>query len=243
MKKGGVLIASLIFFVCLSVVPLFADANTVALESVVVESFDGDSSYEWITDGIKYASKKDYGLFPVYPQALHRTAADAEGKQAFGLNGQFQRRGHNWIDIYPVSKDNPEGGAVEIPLWGFVQYVDVWVWGSNLNYQLEVYLRDYQGMIHRLEMGSLNFLGWKNLQTAIPPNFPMSERTLPVRSNGSSSFVKFRLWTDPYERVNNFYLYLDHLKVLSDTFTTRFDGDDLADAEKAQELWAGVNQQ
>ncbi|MDR1468099.1 MAG: flagellar filament outer layer protein FlaA [Spirochaetaceae bacterium] len=241
MKKGGVLIVSLIFFACLSV-PLFADANTVTLEAKVIETFDGDSPYEWRTDGIKYASKKDYGLFPVYPQALHRTAEEAEGKQSFGLNGQFQRRGHNWIDIYPVSKDDPEGGPVEVPLSGLVRYVDVWVWGSNLNYRLEVYLRDYTGMIHRIDMGDLKFAGWKNLRVAIPSNFPMADRTLPVKSV-SSEFVKFRLWTDPYERVNNFYLYLDSLKVLSDTFATRFDGDDLADTDKAKELWASVNQQ
>jgi hypothetical protein len=242
MKKGGTLIVSLIFFACLSVASLFADASTLALESIVVETFDGDSSYEWVTDGIKYASKKDYGLFPVYPQALYRTAADAEGKQAFGLNGQFQRRGYNWIDIYPVSRENPDGGAVEIPLSGLVRQLDVWVWGSNLNHRLEVYLRDYTGMIHRIDLGSLKFLGWRNLHAMIPPNFPMSDRALPVKSV-SSEFVKFRLWTDPYERVNEFYLYLDHLKVLSDIFATRFDGDELADTDKAQELWAGVNQQ
>jgi hypothetical protein len=238
MKKGGVLIVSLIFFACLSVVPLFADANTVALESIVVETFDGDSSYEWVTDGIKYASKKDHSLFPVYPQALFRTAEEAEGKQAFGLRGAFQRRGYNWIDIYPAN--TPEGKG--IPLRGLVRYVDVWAWGSNLNYRLEVYMRDYTGMIHRIDMGSLRFLGWKNLRAAIPPHFPMSDRALPSNTN-SSYFVKFRLWTDPYERVNEFYLYLDHLKVLSDTFTTRFDGDELSNKDKADELWAGVDQQ
>jgi hypothetical protein len=242
MKKGGTLIVSLIFFACLSVLPLFADANTVALESVVVETFDGDSDYNWVTDAIKYATKKGYGLFPVYPQALFRTAAEAEGKQAFGLNGQFQRQGYNWIDIYPVRKDNPEGGAVEIPLTGRVQYIDVWAWGSNLNYTLEVYIRDYQGLIHRLDMGNLAFLGWKNLRAAVPSNFPMSDRALPVKKN-SSAFVKFRLWTGPDERVNNFYFYLDQLKVLADTFKTRFDGDELADDDTEQELWAGVNQQ
>jgi hypothetical protein len=242
MRKGGILIVSLIFFACLSVGPLFADANTVALESMVVETFDGDSPYTWVTDGIKYTSKKSYGLFPVYPQALHRTTEEAEGKQSFGLNGQFQRQGYNWIDIYPVNTENPDGGAVEIPLSGTVHFIDVWAWGSNLNYKLEVYLRDYRGMIHRVDMGSLRFLGWKNLRMAVPANFPMTDRALPIK-NVSSYFVKFRLWTDPGERVNNFYLYLDHLKVLTDTFNTRFDGDDLADADKEQELWAGVEQQ
>jgi hypothetical protein len=242
MKKGGVLIVSLVFFTWLSALPLFADANTVALESVVIETFDGDSAYDWVTDGIKYATKKNYGLFAVSPEALFRTPEEREGKQSFGLNGQFQRQGYNWIDIYPVSKENPEGGATEIPMSGDVRYIDVWAWGSNLNYKLEAYIRDYRGMIHRVDMGSLAFLGWKNLTVAVPVNFQMTDRTLPI-SKTSSKFVKFRLWTGPDERVNNFYLYLDQLKVLTDTFKTRFDGDELADDEKEQELWAGVNQQ
>jgi hypothetical protein len=242
MKKGGVLIVSLFFFACLSVLPLFADANTVALESIVIETFDGDSPYDWVTDGIKYATKKNYSLFPVYPQALFRTAAEAEGKQAFGLNGQFQRQGYNWIDIYPVSKDNPENGAAEIPLSGSVRFIDVWAWGSNLNYRLEAYIRDYRGMIHRLDFGSLAFLGWKNLSAAVPAAFPMTDRALPIRKD-ASKFVKFRLWTAPDERVNNFYFYLDHLKMLTDIFKTRFDGDELADDDREQELWADVNQQ
>jgi hypothetical protein len=243
MKKGGVLIASLFFFACLSVLPVFADANTVALESKILESFDGDSDYDWSTDGVaKDVLKKDYSLFPISPDALFRTAEQKEGKQSFGLNGQFRRQGYNWIDIYPVRKDNPDGGATEIPMEGDVRYLDVWAWGSNLNYTLEAYVRDYRGMIHRVNFGSLAFLGWKNLTAAVPANFPMSDRALPIRKT-SSTFVKFRLWTGPEERVNNFYFYLDQLKVLSDIFKTRYDGDELADYDREQEMWAEVNQQ
>jgi hypothetical protein len=242
MKKGEVLIVSLVFFTCLSVLPLFADANTVVLESQFLERFNDDSDYDWITDGIKYATKKNYGLFPVSPEALYRTPEDREGKQSFGLNGQFQRQGYNWIDIYPVSKANPDRDPAEIPISGSVRYLDVWAWGSNLNYRLEAYIRDYRGMIHRLDLGSLAFLGWKNLTVAVPVSFPTTDRALPVKKD-SSTFVKFRLWTAPDERVNNFYLYLHQLKVLTDTFKTRFDGDELADDEKEQQMWAGVNQQ
>ncbi|MDR1095701.1 MAG: flagellar filament outer layer protein FlaA [Spirochaetaceae bacterium] len=242
MKKGEVLIVSLVFFTCLSALPLFADVNTVALQSKVLESFDGDSDYDWRTDGIaKDVLKKDSSLFPVYPQALFRTPEETEGKQSFGLNGQFRRQGYNWIDIYPVTKENPDAPA-EIPMEGDVRYLDVWVWGSNLNYRLEGYIRDYRGMVHRVDFGSLAFFGWKDLTAAVPANFPMTDRALPIRKV-SSKFVKFRLWTGPDERVNNFYLYLDQLKVLSDIFKTRFDGDELADYDREQEMWAGVNQQ
>jgi hypothetical protein len=41
------------------------------------------------------------------------------------------------------------------------------------------------------------------------------------------------------EQVNNFYIYFDQLKVLTDTFETRYDGEELADPKKVQELWSG----
>jgi hypothetical protein len=45
------------------------------------------------------------------------------------------------------------------------------------------------------------------------------------------------LWTRPHERVNDFYVYFDHIKTLSDMFVTRFDGDTLAEEDRIQEIW------
>jgi len=41
----------------------------------------------------------------------------------------------------------------------------------------------------------------------------------------------------PTERVDNFFIYFNQLKVLTDTFETLFDGNDLADPVRVQELW------
>jgi hypothetical protein len=40
------------------------------------------------------------------------------------------------------------------------------------------------------------------------------------------------------ERVDNFYIYFNQFKILTDTFETYFDGNDLADPARVQELWA-----
>jgi hypothetical protein len=53
------------------------------------------------------------------------------------------------------------------------------------------------------------------------------------------SFVKFRIWTTPLERVDNFYIYFNHIKILTDTFETLYDGDELGDPDRVQEFWAG----
>ncbi len=42
------------------------------------------------------------------------------------------------------------------------------------------------------------------------------------------------MWTRPEEKVDNFYIYFDQIKVLTDIFISRFDGDNLANQESVQ---------
>jgi hypothetical protein len=159
---------------------------------------------------------------------------------SLGLWGKFDRRGYNWIDLYPSVPGSGQGGIdpepFEIPMPGRIQSLDLWVWGSNLNYYIEAYFRDYQGIVHAVYLGDLAFQGWKNLRVKIPNSIPQSKRVLPVYAG--LSFVKFRIWTTPAERVDNFYIYFNQWKVLTDTFETNFDGDDLADPDNIQQIWA-----
>jgi len=85
-------------------------------------------------------------------------------------------------------------------------------------------------------LGSIGHTGWKNLSAQIPSRIAQSKRILPHLAN--LSFVKFRIWTGPLERVDNFYVYFNQFKILTDTFESYFDGDDLADPSKVQEFWA-----
>jgi hypothetical protein len=90
--------------------------------------------------------------------------------------------------------------------------------------------------VHTLNFGSLGYEGWKNLRVPVPTNIPQIKRVLPRLS--ALSFVKFRIWTPPVEPVNDFYVYFNYLKVLTDLFEHRYDGEELADPERIQELWA-----
>jgi hypothetical protein len=118
---------------------------------------------------------------------------------------------------------------------GRVQALSVWVWGSNYNFYLEVHLEDHRGIIHVLPLGDLTFEGWQNLTVEIPGAIPQAARYIPKLQR--LKLVKFMLWTRPDERVSNFYLYLDHIKIITDLFETRYDGDDLEEAGKIQEIW------
>ncbi|HCM25262.1 MAG: hypothetical protein A2Z99_13825 [Treponema sp. GWB1_62_6] len=242
MKHGGFKAACLALSTCIAVLSVHADDKTVNLESRVLESFDGESGYVWKSAASKFATKNDKETFPkvsyipVWPAALHGTNREGKDYKSLGIWGRFDRKGYNWIDVFPMAKDAAEGAEpVEISIPGRARMVDMWVWGSNFNYYLEGYVRDYKGVVHRISMGDLQFEGWRNLRINIPDSIPQSKVTLPKRQG--LTLVKFRLWTRPAERVDDFQIYFDQIKVLTDTFESLFDGDELADQDRVQEIW------
>jgi hypothetical protein len=263
MKTGGTKLFCLVVFISLPVAWAFSDANTVELQSKILDNFDGtpytvdgeEYNYTWKVNGSKFSTKTENQTFPIAspittaPQALLRQNPNIK---SLGIQGAFDRFGYNWIDIYPTLSDG-EGQPVEIPLEGRTRFVDVWVWGSNLNYSLEIYIRDNRGMIHTIPMGSLRYAGWRNLRATVPSWIPMVANVLP-RSTHVTTFVKFRLWTNPEEKtfvdlkrdgngniteIVPFYVYLSQLKVLADIYETVYDGDELAYPKKIEELWQG----
>ncbi|MCL2129929.1 MAG: flagellar filament outer layer protein FlaA [Treponema sp.] len=263
MKQGSFravrLAVLLLVMLCLSSFAVMGDENTVDYESIILEPFDGNTShqwffggktydfeFEWKADASKFASRigeESYpklSYIPSWPMALFGVNREEKEFKSLGIWGKFDRRGYNWIDIYPIipgtGSEDEDPEPFEIPIPGRVKYLDMWVWGSNLNYYIEAYFRDHQGVVYNLYLGNLGYQGWKNLRTQIPTSIPQSKRVLP-RFAGLT-FVKFRIWTTPVERVDNFYIYFDQMKVLTDTFESLFDGDELADPERVQELWA-----
>jgi hypothetical protein len=261
MKIGGTKLFCLVAFIILPVAWAFSDTNTVALESRILDNFDGspykidgeEYNYTWKVAGSKFSTKTDTQTFPIIspiaavPQALSRQSPDAK---SLGIQGAFDRFGYNWIDIYPTFAEG-DGLPVEIPLEGRTRFFDLWVWGSNLNYRMEIYIRDNKGIIHTLPQWSLKYTGWQNLRAEVPSQIQMVSSILP-RSTHSTTFVKFRIWTTPEEKtfvdlkrdvsgkiteIVPFYVYIAQLKVLADIYETVYDGDELAYPKKTAELW------
>jgi hypothetical protein len=264
MKTGMLNFFCLVPFVSLLAVPAFSDSNTVDLETKVLDTFDGtpyvvdgeEYRFTWRVAGSKFSTKTDDKTFPIVspiataPQSLLRQKPEIK---SLGIQGSFDRQGYNWIDIYPTLADG-DGQPVEIPLQGRIRLIDVWVWGSNLNYSLEVYLRDIRGIIHQIPIGRLNYAGWKNLRVDVPPGIPMVSNTLP-RTTVESKFVKFRLWTNPEEKtyvnvkrdvsgkiteIVPFYVYISQLKVLADVYESVYDGDELSYPKNTDALWSAT---
>lgn len=245
MKQGSCRAVCFVFWAFIAVVFVFGDEGIANLQSRDLDLFDGSNGYTWRIEGSKFATKTDSDTFPKITQvALGPTAIKTtpdEEQTSLGVWGRFDRQGYNWVDVYPVAADGGnDADPAEIPIPGRVKELDMWVWGSNLNYTLEAYVRDYTGIVHVLNFGSLAYEGWKNLRVSVPANIPQIKRVLPRLT--SLTLVKFRIWTPPAEQVNNFYVYFSHLKALTDIFEHRYDGDELADPQRVQELWAaGAN--
>jgi len=242
MKHVGFKITCLIIWAFIAVFSSFGDELTNEFETRVLETFNGDSDYKWKSDASKFTTKANNISYPkltyveAWPIAAfgNNRGSNTQELKSLGINGRFDRKGYNWIDIYPVKSDD-ENTPFEIRIPGRVHSIDMWVWGANLNYYIEIFLRDYQGVVHTLRMGSIAYTGWRNLRVNIPSNIPQAKRILPAYAG--LSFVKFRIWTQPPEHVSNFYIYFKQLKVLTDVFEALFDGNELADPKHVESIW------
>jgi hypothetical protein len=245
MKQGSFKIFCLIIWACVTVFSGYGDDVTISYETKVLETFNGgsDSEYIWKTEASKFATPN----FPVLASveawpvaAFGYVRADNDPPlRSLGLNGRFDRQGFNWIDLYPVLADDPDETPYEIPIPGRVRYIDLWVWGSNLQFYIEFYVRDFQGIVHVLRLGDIDYTGWRNLRVNVPNNIPQARRIVPTYTG--LQFVKMRIWTQPVERVGNFYIYFKQLKVLTDMFESLWDGNDLANPQRVQQLWSNSN--
>jgi len=238
MKRGGLLTICLLIA---SVIPfnLFADTRTQQLESRILEDWDDPETSQWEVRGSKFSTEGYPRVaFPeAYPSSLY-DLAEAEGQtfRAMGINGSFLRKGYNYIEVIPVEEDD-EGNLVprEIDLPGRAREIDLWVWGSNYNFDVEVHLMDYKEIPHVLKLGNLWFEGWQNLSSYIPAGIPQERPYLPKFQG--LRLTKIVIRTHPEEKVDNFYVYLDQLKILTDTHESPYDGRDLTNPSKIQEIW------
>lgn len=239
MKRGGILFLCLFFVVSLLPPVLSADEATQNLVSRILESFDpADKAREWYVQGSKFVTEgyPELAYAQSWPYALFGNNREGNDYQVLGIHAKFDRQGYNYIEIIPVKREGGEVIPDPIPIPGRVKEFDLWVWGTRFDYYLELYLEDYKGIVHVLDLGNMNFTGWKNLRIQIPSYIPQLVEYIPYLKG--LELLKIVLWTRPYESVSDFYMYIDQIKVLTDMFVSRFDGDDLALPEKVSEVWS-----
>ncbi|MBN2050813.1 MAG: flagellar filament outer layer protein FlaA [Spirochaetales bacterium] len=240
MKRGSLLfLCLLLLFGVLLPVFVTADEVTENLESRILESFDPETrTTDWYVRGSKFITE-DYPKITyadAWPEALFGRNRDENELQVLGVNAKFDRMGYNYLEFIPVKEgEDGELEANPIPIPGRAKQIDLWIWGSMYDYYMEVHISDYRGVVWVIHLGSINYRGWRNLRADIPHYIPQSETYVPHRQG--LALEKLVLWTKPTERVADFYMYIDQIKILTDMFESRFDGDDLTWPEKMEEMW------
>ena len=232
----GTVLAIALFF---SSALVGADQNAQTIASRTVATFDDPATAgNWIVQGSKYATQgyPQTQLVKSWPEALYGKNRDNKNLIALGIHAKFDRKSYNYIEIIPAKKDDA-GKLVPdtLPIPGRAMDIDMWVWGSNFNYWMDIYLRDYQGIDHVIHMGSIMFAGWKDLTATISTAIPQTRKYIPRYAG--LVLTKIVLWTAPDEKVDDFYLFVDEISVLTDLYETRFDGEDLADPATLNNIW------
>ncbi len=247
MRHKGLFIVGLFLIMPITV---FAD-SLITKEAIVVETFDGEGVTNndatgnpviWKAKGSKFTAS-DYpkaAFANAFPEDLFgKNPENAADLNSFAVMGSFTRKGFNFLEIVPGEGDGDQWRATPLELPGKVEYFDLWIWGSNFNYSLEVHVVDYQGIVHVIDMGSIRHIGWKHMYVKIPGHIKQSGPYLPFFKG--LSLTKLVIRTDPEEVVNKFYVYIDQLKVLTDTHIFNFDGENLTNPNKIEEIWGGTS--
>jgi hypothetical protein len=164
---------------------------------------------------------------PMNKQAI----PDEEGmnipdRYVLGTRVDFLRRGYNSFTIYPTRP---------IPIEGITKSISLWVAGRNFNHELYLLIQDFFGRNYEFYMGRLNFMGWRRLTVAIPPQADdgvngVVQRNYHYNNQMGIKIMGFRIVCDPMESYGSYYLYFDDLRAVTDLFSeNNRDPDDMVD--------------
>ncbi len=233
MKKGGIICICLLlaFMFC---VPLAAQPSSKSVETMLIDNFDNAEAmdWDWTVQASKFIHIGDsaedtypkMGYVEAIPNSLraYRTANDGT-PYVLGVQVRYDKKGDNWFEIFPVSKET--GEAYEIPLLGQVSQIDFWAWGANYNYYLELLVRDADSVVHVIPAVSLAYEGWKNIVVQIPTAIRQQSR---LRSGPENlTFIGFRVRSAAGEFVDDFVVYLDQFRYTTNTMNFVYDGFEL----------------
>lgn len=145
-----------------------------------------------------------------------------------GVKEWCYKRGFNWTEIKP---------PVPIEITGRLKALSIWASGRNFRHRLEIWVKNYQGIEYSIDMGSLNFRGWKKLVQRIPMFIPYYTKYVPQYKN--MYITRFLIRHDPTEINGNYYIYLDNLEAIIDSTEDTFDGIDMIN-EAGIERWEEI---
>lgn len=227
MKKGLKVFVNLSLLFVLAI-PAFSQPSSKSVETFLIDNFDAETDWKWSVNASRFIAEgfPKSGYFAGIPNSLRPFYKDKDVEpKVLGVQTAYNRKGDNWFEVFPTKDDKP----YEIPFTGHVDHIDFWVWGANYLYYLEVMVRDAGGGVHVLPCGNMRFNGWKNIIVKIPGWINQRSR---LRSGPQTmSFIGFRVRSDPAEFVDDFTIYFDQLKYMSNSLSFIFDGYELKESD------------
>lgn len=178
------------------------------------------------------------------------TGLGKEKKKMLGVRWRFRYPGNNVISLDPpkeldwkertpvmtynqaLRQDVQERG-IQLP--GRAKAISMWVHARGFPYTIEVWIRDHKGDVHILQKQSINYVGWQPLIFQIPETIPQTTDSYPVTRLTKLVKIVIREVTQiegEYTRSNaanssDVFVFIDQIKVLTDTYEVYFDGQDL----------------
>ncbi len=200
------------------------DTSQQNLTTILVEDFENCDAWTSLmppNQGFARA-KKVLGA----PKAVKDGSGDAA--YCLGVKEWCYRRGFKWTEIKPPDP---------IVINGKIKGLSIWALGRNFRHHLEIWIMNYQNIEYPIDMGSLNFKGWRKLEVRIPMFIPSYTKYVPQYK--SMYITRFIIRHDPDERHGNFYVYLDNLKAVVDAFEDDYDGIEMIN-EMGIERWEEI---
>ena len=177
------------------------------------------------------------------------TGLGKEKKKVLGINYQFRYPGNNTISIEPpfevdwkertpvltydaALRKEVQERALQLP--GRIKAISLWVHARGFPYTLELWIKDYKGEVHILRKQPVSFIGWQPLTFDVPIFIPQTADTYPVTRVVKLIRVVLRETTRiageraiAANSTSNAYIFLDQIRVLTDTYEVYFDGIEL----------------
>jgi hypothetical protein len=136
-----------------------------------------------------------------------------------GVKVAFNQRGYSHFRIRPSK-------PIKVP--GITKAVTVWICGRSFKHRMYMHVLDYMGTEMILDMGLLDFVGWKKLSIAIPVT--IEQDNYHNTEWRGLSFAGFSILCDPTDTYGLYYIYFDELRAITDVYNEEYrDEDDMQD--------------
>jgi hypothetical protein len=227
------LLPLLVCFLALTLVPLAASAQEEKLENLQVgietgtqlladipithfEDADSWSANMSVDQGVIVGMARRGRPLEV-PQIDSNDGTKSD--YVLGAKVMFNQRGYATFTVTPPK-------PIKIP--GITKAISVWVCGRSFNHRLYVHLFDYKGSLMILDMGPVDFVGWKKMSIAIPSH--IAQDNYHSTEWRGLSFAGMSVRCDPEESYGVYYAYFDELRAVTDIYNEEYrDEDDMSD--------------